>query len=103
MSRSRPPRTPTPLFLRTMTYFVQDKFDQIAKELPQLIDAGCEVRVKDVGYTVQRTKGSTDEPTVGDNLMGVLKGLACLPLINRLTKKKVYKKSHEITPCRYCM
>lgn len=68
---------------------MQEKFDQIVKELPQLIDAGCEVRVKGVGYTVQRAKGSADEPTVGDNVMGVLKCLACLPLINRLTKEQV--------------
>lgn len=71
-------------------YDLQDKFDQIAKELPQLIDAGCEVRVKGFGYSVQRAKGSTDEPTVGDNLMGVVKCLACVPLINRLTKEQVH-------------
>ena len=59
------------------------------KEPPQLNNAGCELRVEGLGFSVQRAKGSTDEPTVGDSLLSVGKCLMCLPLINRLTKGKV--------------
>lgn len=89
-----PRRTPTSRS-SLRAYSVQDKFDQLAKELPQLIDAGVEVRVKDFGHRVERAKGSTDEPTVGDKVMEVVKCLACLPLINRLTKEKVRKKENR--------
>lgn len=74
----------------------QDKFEQIAKELPRVNGNGCELRVKDLCFTVQRPKSSTDEPTVGDNIMGTLKCLACLPVIERLIKGQVGNWS--ITP-----
>ena len=67
----------------------QDKFEQIMRELPQLAGVGCEVRVKGLGYSVQRAKGSIDEPTVGDNFVSLFKTLLCLPLIERLKKGKV--------------
>lgn len=67
----------------------QEKFEQIKKELPQLVGTGCEVRVKGLGYSVQRAKGTADEPTVGDNAMSFFRSLVCLPLIERLTKGKV--------------
>ncbi|CAM9790102.1 unnamed protein product, partial [Ectocarpus sp. 12 AP-2014] len=66
----------------------QEKFEQIMRELPQLAGVGCEVRVKGFGYSVQRAKGSTDEPTVGDNFVSLCKTLMCLPLIERLKKGK---------------
>lgn len=50
---------------------------------------GCEIRVDNLDFSVQRPKGSTDEPTVGDKFMGIGQCLVCLPLINRLTKGKV--------------
>lgn len=68
---------------------MQEKFEQIAKELPQLVGVGCEVRVKGLGYSVQRAKGSADEPTVGDNIVSLFKTLACLPLLERLRHGKV--------------
>ncbi|CAN0428319.1 unnamed protein product, partial [Ectocarpus sp. 12 AP-2014] len=40
------------------------------------------------GYSVQRAKGSTGEPTVGDNFVSLCKTLMCLPLIERLKKGK---------------
>lgn len=67
----------------------QDKFEQLARELPQLVNVGCEVRVKGLGYTVQRAKGTADEPTVGDSAISLCKNLMCLPLIERLRKGKV--------------
>ncbi|CBN79954.1 pleiotropic drug resistance transporter [Ectocarpus siliculosus] len=66
----------------------QEKFEQIARELPQLAGVGCEVRVKGLGYSVQRAKGSTEDPTVGDNLVSLCKTLMCLPLIEWLKKGK---------------
>ena len=68
---------------------MQEKFEQITKELLQLNNAGCELRVNGLGFSVQRAKGSTDEPTVGDSLLSVGKCLVCVPLTNRLTKGKV--------------
>lgn len=59
------------------------------KELPQFVDAGCEIRVKGLGFSVQRPKGSADDPTVGDGIMAFGKCIMCLPLIKRLTKGKV--------------
>lgn len=70
----------------------QDKFEQLARELPQLVNVGCEVRVKGLGYTVQRAKGTADEPTVGDNAMSLFRNLLCLPLIKRLRKGKVTRR-----------
>lgn len=67
----------------------QDKFEQLARELPQLVNVGCEVRVKGLGYTVQRAKGTADEPTVGDSVISLCKNLLCLPLIERLRNGKV--------------
>lgn len=66
----------------------QEKFEQISRELPQLVGAGCEVRVNGLGYSVQRAKGSTDEPTVGDNAVSLGRTLLCLPLFERLRKGK---------------
>ena len=68
---------------------MQEKFAQITKELPQIHSTGCELRVNGLGFSVQRAKGSADEPTVGDSILSVGKCLMCLPLINRLTKGKV--------------
>lgn len=67
----------------------QEKFEQVKRELPQLVGTGCEVRVKGLGYSVQRAKGAADEPTVGDNAVSLLRSLVCLPLIDRLRKGKV--------------
>lgn len=53
---------------------------------------GCEVRVKNLGFSVQRPKGSTDEPTVGDGVLALGKCLLCLPLIQRLTKGREMEK-----------
>eukprot|EP00752_Nemacystus_decipiens_P004290 g3919.t1 len=75
-------------FITDTSASYHDKFEQIAAELPQLVNAGCEVRVKGLGYTVQRAKGAADEPTVGDNAMSLVKSLLCLPLIERLRKGK---------------
>lgn len=44
----------------------QEKFNQIIKELPQLNGVGCEIRVKNLGFSVQRPKGNADDPTVGE-------------------------------------
>ncbi|CAM9251648.1 unnamed protein product, partial [Laminaria digitata] len=76
------------LFITDTGATTGEKFEQIVKELPQVHSAGCEIRVNGLGFCVQRAKGSTDEPTVGDNLLSVGKCLMCLPLINRLTKGK---------------
>eukprot|EP00904_Undaria_pinnatifida_P014208 jgi/Undpi1/9918/HiC_scaffold_28.g12372.m1 len=65
-----------------------EKFEQLTKELPQLNGVGCEIRVNGLGFSVQRAKGSADEPTVGDSMLSFGKCLVCLPLINRLTKGK---------------
>lgn len=62
----------------------QEKMEQLRKELPEIMNFGCDIKAKGVGYEVQRPKGSTDEPTVGDNLLGVGRFLLCLPLIERL-------------------
>ncbi|CAN0215340.1 unnamed protein product, partial [Scytosiphon promiscuus] len=51
-------------FMRDKKVTNQEKFEQLAEELPQLVGDGCEVRVKGLGYSVQRPKGTTDEPTV---------------------------------------
>ncbi|CAM9128278.1 unnamed protein product [Scytosiphon promiscuus] len=65
-----------------------EKFEQLARELPQLVGVGCEVRVKGLAFSVQRAKGSADEPTVGDNIVSLFKTLACLPLLERLKHGK---------------
>lgn len=62
----------------------QEKMEQLRKELPEVMNFGCDIKAKGVGYEVQRSKRSSDEPTVGDNLLGVGKFLLCLPLIERL-------------------
>lgn len=54
-----------------------------------MVGNGCEVRLKGVFYSVQRAKGSADEPTVGDNIVSLFRTLACLPLLNRLRHGKV--------------
>lgn len=58
--------------------------EQLRKELPEIMNFGCDIKAKGVGYEVQRPKRSSDEPTVGDNLLGVGKFLLCMPLIERL-------------------
>ncbi|CAM9674100.1 unnamed protein product, partial [Scytosiphon promiscuus] len=65
-----------------------EKFEQLTRELPQLVGDGCEVRVEGLSYSVQRAKGTTDEPTVGDNFVSLARALVCLPLINRLRNGK---------------
>eukprot|EP00903_Cladosiphon_okamuranus_P018818 g17309.t1 len=75
-------------FITDTSASYHDKFEQLARELPQLVNAGCEMRVKGLGYTVQRAKGAADEPTVGDNAVSLFKTLLCLPLIKRLRKGK---------------
>ncbi|CAM9975163.1 unnamed protein product [Scytosiphon promiscuus] len=67
----------------------QEKFDQLVTELPHLVGKGCEVRAEGLSYRVQRAKGSTDEPTVGDSVLSLGKSLMCWPLIERLRKGKV--------------
>ena len=67
---------------------MQEKFEQMSRELPQLVGVGCEVRVNGLGYSVQRAKGTTDEPTVGDTVMSLGRTLLCLRLIERLRKGK---------------
>lgn len=57
--------------------------------MPQITGPGCEVRAKGVGFSVQRAKGSTDEPTVGDSVISALKVLMCLPVFDRVTKGQV--------------
>lgn len=76
-------------FVFTRNHVYQEKFEQITRELPQLAGVGCEVRVNGLGYSVQRAKGSTDDPTVGDNVVSLCKTLLCLPLIEWLKKGKV--------------
>ena len=61
----------------------QQKFEEMAKELPMMSSVDCEMRVKGLSYSVQRAKGSADDPTVGDSFLAVGKTLACLPLIKR--------------------
>lgn len=61
----------------------QEKFAQISRELPQAVGAGCEVRVKGLGYSVQRAKGTADEPTVGDIAWSFLMSLVCVPCVQR--------------------
>lgn len=67
---------------------VQDKFEQLRKELPQVDGFGCEIRVKGLGFQVQRAKGTADEPTVGDEFASLGKCLLCLPLLERLRHKQ---------------
>lgn len=57
----------------------QEKYELMAKELPQLVGVGCEVRVKDFGFTVQRAKGTSSEPTVGDEMKACGQCLVCVP------------------------
>ncbi|CBJ30624.1 conserved unknown protein [Ectocarpus siliculosus] len=57
----------------------KEKFEQIAEELPYSVGVGCEVRVKGLSFSVQREKGTTDEPTVGDEIMACGKCLVCIP------------------------
>ncbi|CAN0211672.1 unnamed protein product, partial [Ectocarpus sp. 8 AP-2014] len=57
----------------------KEKFEQIAKELPYSVGVGCEVRVKGLSFSVQREKDTTDEPTVGDEIMACGKCLVCIP------------------------
>lgn len=72
----------------------QDKFVQIANELPMIIGfPGCEVRAKGLSYGVQRPKGGIDEPTVGDRFVSMGKALACLPLIERCFRGQVWHKA----------
>lgn len=63
---------------------LQEKFDRLRAEIPQLGMFGCEIRVKDFGFLVQRPKGNADEPTVGDNIVSLGKILLCLPILGRI-------------------
>lgn len=68
----------------------QDKFVQIANELPMIVGfPGCEVRAMGLSYGVQRPKGGVDEPTVGDKFLSMGKALACFPLIERCIRGQV--------------
>lgn len=64
----------------------QEKFEQLVKELPMISGMGCEIRVKNLGYSVQRAKGTADEPTVGDNFLALCQCMMCIPLLTRLAK-----------------
>lgn len=67
----------------TTNYF-QEKFEQICKELPQVVTEGCEIRAKNVAFSVQRPKGSADEPTVGDEFVSLGRCLFCLPILKMM-------------------
>ncbi|CAM9737972.1 unnamed protein product [Ascophyllum nodosum] len=71
------------LFIADRTRTTEQKFEEMAKELPMMSSVDCEMRVKGLSYSVQRAKGSADDPTVGDSFLAVGKTLACLPLIKR--------------------
>ncbi|CAM9164398.1 unnamed protein product [Ectocarpus sp. 13 AM-2016] len=66
-------------FISATSTSSKEKYEQIAKELPQSVGVGCEVRLKGLTYSVQREKGTADEPTVGDEAMACGKCLVCIP------------------------
>ena len=83
--------------------FFQEKFAQISRELPQAVGAGCEVRMNGLGYSVQRPKGDTGEPTVGDTALSCLKSIVCIPCFRRCKHGQASEGKLESAPAGWVM
>ena len=84
-------------------FFFQEKFAQISRELPQAVGAGCEVRMNGLGYSVQRPKGDTGEPTVGDTALSCLKSIVCIPCFRRCKHGQASEGKLESAPAGWVM